>query len=317
LALLPLALSARIGLHLFAGELAEAASLVAEFEAVAEATAGYVLPPLYPALALAAWQGREAEAVPLIRALSAEAEPLGEGMILTLVEHAAAVLYNGLGRYQEACEAAQRGGAHPQDLASSTWSLVQLVEAATRNDQPSLARDALDRLALTTGPSGTDWALGIEARSRALVTERGAAESSYLKALDHLGRTRVRGELARAHLLYGEWLRREGRRLDAREQLHTAREMFIAMGMEAFGARAERELLATGAHARKRTDETRADLTPQEAQIARLARDGFSNPEIGAQLFLSPRTIEYHLSHVYPKLGISSRRELRTVLSTT
>jgi ATP/maltotriose-dependent transcriptional regulator MalT len=224
------------------------------------------------------------------------------------------MLYNGLGRYEEACDAAQRGAAHPQELAFSNWSLVQLVEAAVRTDRLDLAQDALERLTRTTGPSGTDWARGVEACSRALVSEGEPAETGYREAIDHLGRTRVRGELARARLLYGEWLRREGRRLDAREQLRGAHELFAAMGMGAFAARAEHELIATGERARKRVPETRGDLTAQEAQIARLARDGLSNPEIGARLFISSRTVEWHLRKVFVKLGIRSRRQLRSAL---
>jgi DNA-binding CsgD family transcriptional regulator len=177
-----------------------------------------------------------------------------------------------------------------------------------------LAADALERLSAMTRASGTDWALGIEARSRALLSDGDAAEHLYLEAIDRLGRTSIRVELARAHLLYGEWLRRERRRLDAREQLRAAHEMFTGMGVEAFADRAARELLATGERARKRTVETREDLTPQEAQIARLARDGLSNPEIGARLFISPRTVEYHLHKVFGKLGISSRNQLDRAL---
>ncbi|HEY2372164.1 MAG TPA: AAA family ATPase [Gaiellaceae bacterium] len=315
LALLPLALSARIGLHLFAGELSIASSLVEETAAVTEAT-GISLPP-YGALALAAWRGRETEAAELIRAAHTELGPRGEGMGLTLVEHATAVLYNGLGRYGEACEAAQRGAAYPAELAFSNWSLVQLVEAAARSDRPELAREALQRLVKTTGPSGTHWARGVEARSRALVGDDDTAEGLYREAIEHLGRTRVPMELARAHLLYGEWLRRKGRRLDAREQLRIALEMFTAMGTEAFAGRAERELVATGEHARRRVVETREDLTPQEAQIARLAAEGLSNPEIGARLFISARTVEWHLRKVFTKLGISSRRQLRDVVPDT
>ena len=312
LAVLPLALSARVGLHLFGGELDQAASLVDEVVAVGEAT-GNRLPP-YGALALAAWQGRETEASKMINAARSELGPRGEGMGLTLVDHATAVLYNGLGRYEDACEAAHHGALHPQELAFSTWSLVQLVEAAARSDQPERARDAVERLARTTGPSGTHWARGIEARSRALVSDGDTAEERYRDAVRHLSRTRMRGELARAHLLYGEWLRREGRRVDARDQLRTAHDMLSEFGMEAFSERARRELLATGEKVRQRGDETRGNLTPQESQIARLARDGLSNPAIGGMLYLSPRTVEYHLHHVFTKLGISSRMQLREAL---
>jgi DNA-binding CsgD family transcriptional regulator len=312
LSVLPLALSARIGLHLFAGELATAASLVEEVTAVTTAT-GSGIPP-YGALALAAYRGHEAEATGLFRAARSGAAARGDGMGLTLIEHAEAVLYNGLGRHEEACAAAQRGAANPQELGFSLWSLPQLVEAATRSNRPALADDAMQRLAQTTSASGTDWALGVEARSRALVSDDGDAEPCYRAAIDHLGRTRVAGELARAHLLYGEWLRRQVRRTDAREQLRTAHQMFADMGMEAFAERARRQLAGTGEIARKRPDDPRDELRPQELQIAQLARDGLSNPEIGARLFLSPRTVEYHLRKVFAKLDISSRHELSNAL---
>jgi DNA-binding CsgD family transcriptional regulator len=312
LSVLPLALSARIGLHLFAGELATAASLVEELTTVTNAT-GSGIPP-YGALALAAYRGHEAEAIGLIRAARAEATARGDGMGLTLIEHSEAVLYNGLSRHPEACVAAKRGAANPQELAFSLWSLPQLVEAASRSGQPTLADDAMERLAQTTSASGTDWALGVEARSRALVSDDGDAEPCYRDAIDHLGRTRIASELARAHLLYGEWLRRQARRTDAREQLRTAHQLFGDMGMEAFAARARRELANLGENVRKRRDDTRAELTPQELQIAHLARDGLSNPEIGARLFLSPRTVEYHLRKVFGKLAISSRHELSNAL---
>jgi DNA-binding CsgD family transcriptional regulator len=224
------------------------------------------------------------------------------------------VLYNGLGRYRQACEAAQRASAYPQELGFSIWSLPHLVEAAARSDQRELAGDAMQQLARTTSASGTNWALGIEARSRALLTADGEAEALYREALDRLGRTRLGGELARAHLLYGEWLRRQARRLDAREHLRTARGMCTEMGMEAFAERARRELIATGETVRKRAPEARDDLTPQEEQIAQLARDGLTNAEIGGQLFLSPRTVEWHLKKVFGKLGISSRLGLHDAL---
>jgi DNA-binding CsgD family transcriptional regulator len=312
LAVLPLALSARVGLHLFAGELKTAASLIGEIASVTEATgSGY---PPYGALALAAFKGRDAEAGALIRAVEPELVPRGDGMGLTLVEHAKAVLYNGLGRYREAARAAERGAAHPQELGFSNWSLSQLVEAAVRSEEPALARDAVRRLVRTTQASGTEWAKGVEARCRALVSSRGAAEDCYREAIDHLRRTRVRGELARAHLLYGEWLRREGRRVDARDQLRTAHGMFTEMGMEAFADRARRERLATGETVRKRRDSAQDELTPQETQIALMARAGLTNAEIGGQLFLSPRTVEWHLKKIFAKLGINSRRGLQEAL---
>jgi DNA-binding CsgD family transcriptional regulator len=196
------------------------------------------------------------------------------------------------------------------------WSLPELVEAATRRGDTELARDALERLAETTQPAGTDWALGIEARCRALVSRGQAADELYREAIDRLSRTQLRPELARAHLLFGEWLRREGRRIEAREQLRTALDQFTSIGMEGFAERARRELVATGGKVRKRSVETRDQLTPQEEQIARLAREGRTSPEIGAQLFLSARTVEWHLGKVFAKLGIGSRRELDAALAS-
>jgi ATP/maltotriose-dependent transcriptional regulator MalT len=206
--------------------------------------------------------------------------------------------------------AAQQAVEHPQDLFWANWGLVELIEAAARSGTAERAADALQRLTETTRASGTEWALGIEARSRALLSEGQAAESAYREAIDRLSCTRVRGALARAHLIYGEWLRRERRRLDAREQLRSAHEMFTAMGIEAFAQRAARELLATGETARKRTVETTGELTAQEAQIVRLVREGLSNSEIGSRLFISPRTVEWHMSKIFGKLHITSRRQL-------
>jgi DNA-binding CsgD family transcriptional regulator len=309
---LPLALNSRVYVHMFAGELAAAASLVDEVQAVREATGSNLA--AYGALGLAAWRGREGEAGDLIEASMREVVPRGEGIGVTVTQWACALLSNGLGQYQDALVAARQAGEHPQELGVANWGLTELVEAAARSGVTELAADALERLSAMTRASGTDWALGIEARSGALLNDGDAAERLYLEALDRLGRTSIRVELARAHLLYGEWLRRERRRLDAREQLHAAHEMFTGMGAEAFADRAARELLATGERARKHTVETREDLTPQEAQIARLARDGLSNPEIGARLFISPRTVEYHLHKVFAKLNIRSRVELDRAL---
>jgi DNA-binding CsgD family transcriptional regulator len=226
----------------------------------------------------------------------------------------AAILFNGLGRYDRALASARRAAPETPHLHVSPWALTELVEAATRSGRPDLAARALDRVLAATAPATTDWGRGIRARCRALVSEGEDADRLHREAIERLGRTRRRPELARAHLLYGEWLRRENRRGDARVQLRAAHEQFASIGMEGFGERARGELLATGEKVRERTVETRDDLTPQERQIARLARDGMSNPEIGARLFLSPRTVEWHLRNVFIKLGIRSRRELAEAL---
>ena len=312
LTVLPVALNNRMVMHLHAGELDTAASLLDEAEDLTEATASRLAP--YGGAFFAAFRGREAEATELIEATRNEVAGRGEGAGLTLIHYTSAVLYNGLGRYDDALAAAEQATAYPQELGMATWALLELIEAATRTGRAEPAADALQRLSKTTRASGSDWALGLEARSRALLSDNQAAELIYREAIERLGRTRVRLALARAHLLYGEWLRRQKRRLDAREQLRTAQEMLTAMGVEAFAQRAERELLASGETARKRTVETSGQLTAQETHIARLARDGLSNPEIGAQLFISPRTVQYHLHKAFAKLDISSRTELERAL---
>jgi DNA-binding CsgD family transcriptional regulator len=312
LMVLHVALNQRMGVHLHAGELAAAASLREEAEAVGEAI-GSRLPPSGP-LALAAWRGRETDLLELVGTNTNDLVARGQGASLAIIRWASALLYNGLGRYEEAVAAAQHASENPHELLFSTWGLVELIEAAVRSGSPEPAADALQPLSDITRASGTDWALGIEARSRALLSANNAAERLYRDAVERLARTRIRAELARTHLVYGEWLRREKRRLEAREQLRTAHGLFTEMGFEAFAERARRELLATGESARKRTVETVGDLTAQEAQVARLARDGLSNPEIGAQLFISPRTVQYHLHKVFGKLDISSRVELETAL---
>jgi DNA-binding CsgD family transcriptional regulator len=225
------------------------------------------------------------------------------------------MLYNGLGRYDAALTAAE-AASQPDAPLTTTWSLPELVEAASRCGKDDQALDALERLTERTQAAGTEWALGIEARSRALLSEGSRAEDLYRDAIDRLGRCRIAPERARAHLLYGEWLRRENRRVDAREQLRTAHEMFVVIGMEAFADRARGELQASGEKVRRRAVERRDDLTAQERQIARLARDGLSNPEIAARLFLSARTVEWHLHNVFVKLNIKSRRDLENALAT-
>jgi DNA-binding CsgD family transcriptional regulator len=312
LAVLALALNQRIGLHLHAGELAAASSLVEELQVIADAT-GNELPP-YGAMALAGWQGHEAKAAALIDTTLSNLEARGEGMGLSLSHYTSAVLRNGLGQHDSALSAAQQASAYPLELGFSNWALVELIEAASRSGDAARAEDALEQLVRTTHPSGTQWGLGIEARCRALLTEGAAAEGLYREAIDRLGRTRMRVELARAHLLYGEWLRQEQRRRDAREELRAAYEMLSVMGLEAFAQRASHELLATGERTRRRAVETQKELTAQEAQIARLARDGLSNPEIGARLFISPRTVEYHLGKVFSKLNITARGQLERAL---
>jgi DNA-binding CsgD family transcriptional regulator/tetratricopeptide (TPR) repeat protein len=311
LAGLPLHLSALGIANAWIGDFAGAASNIAEADSVAAATGSRFFP--WALLRLRALQGREAEASAAIA--SAIKQAAGGSLGAAIWAHwAAAVLYNGLARYEEAMASARQSTPTTFELWVSVWALPELVESAARAGDTELARDALDRLAETTQPCGTDEALGIEARCRALLSDSGIAEEPYRESIDRLSRTQLRPELARAHLLYGEWLRREGRRFDAREQLRTAYDMFVAIGMEAFAERARRELITTGEKIRTRSNRTRDELTPQEEQIARLARDGLSNPEIGAQLFLSPRTVEWHLGKVFTKLGISSRRELRDAL---
>ena len=312
LALLPVALVYRSGVHLFGGEFVAAESLVQEADAIAAATGNAGL--LYAWLLVVAWRGVEAEAMEFINAGLENPTARSEGRVMALAGYATAVLNNGLGRYEAAMDGAKRA-SDDGDFGYSSAALPELIEGATRSGKPEVASVALRRLEERTLAAGTDWALGVLARSRALMSEGEDADALYREAIERLERTRIRVELARARLLYGEWLRREGRRVDARDQLRTAHEMFSRFGAEAFAERARRELLATGETARRRTEETREVLTPQEAQIARLAADGQTNPEIGAQLFISPRTVEYHLRKVFPKLDISSRKELRNAFT--
>ena len=313
---LQFALNARIVAVAFMGELAEGSSLLAELRAVCEATGSHV--PPYSPVALAAWRGREGEVSRLAERTTEEVLQRGETLGLSAVHWAIAVLYNGIGRHEEALAAAERAGEH-HDIGFSDWSLAELILAAVRCGKPERAVGALKQLGAKARDSGSEWVLGIAARSRALLSEGGAAEDGYRESIDRLGRTRVRAELARSFLLFGEWLLHERRRSEAREQLRTAYQMLAAMGMEAFAERARRELLATGETVRKptaRTPSSRASepLTAQEAQVARLARDGLSSPEIAARLFISTRTVQYHLAKVFTKLGISSRGQLHRVL---
>jgi DNA-binding CsgD family transcriptional regulator len=297
------------------GEFGKASLLIAEADAVVEATGTAVLP--YGALVLAGLQGREAHASRLIDATVTDATAGGQGTAVQYARWAEAMLLNGLGRYEEALVAAEDACEDAPELFVSAWALSELIEAASRSEDMELASSALRRLAEHVRASPTDWGLGMVARGGALVSDGEQAERQYQEAVERLGRTRLRPELGRAHLLYGEWLRRENRRVDARAHLHQAHELFTAIGMEAFVERARIELSASGETVRKRTSESRDDLTPQERQIAQLARDGLSNPEIGARMFLSPRTVEWHLRKVFTKLGIRSRRELTAALPSS
>ncbi len=311
LSVLPNALTYRASLHVHAGAFDAASSLIEEADSITQAT--QMAPLKYAAFTLAAWRGHEADGLAMIEAGRIEATARGEGMGLSVSDWITALLFNGLSRYQDAHPAAERASAHDV-LAISGWALVELIEAGVRSGTTDATSTALDRLSERATASGTDWALGVLARSRALLSEGDEADALYREAIERLERTRIRVELARARLLYGEWLRREQRRVDAREQLRTAHEMFSTMGADGFAERARVELLATGETVRKRTVETRDELTAQEAQIAGLARDGRTNPEIGAQLYISPRTVEWHLRNVFTKLGIRSRRELHDAL---
>ena len=313
LSLLPFAITQRFGMHLHAGEFATVAQLVDEFSVLKEATATGL--PDFGTMMLAAWQGRSREAFRLIDEFITDMSERGQGYGVSLPYYTASVLYNGLGRYADAMASAELASEQRDDLAFANLALAELIEAAVRGGQPERAAAAMRRLTELTLPSGTAWGRGVAARSRALLSEGDEAERLYREAIAHLSSAPARTELARAHLLYGEWLRRQRRRREAREHLHTARDMLEAMGMDAFAERAGRELRAAGETVRKRTAAARdEELTAQEAQIARLAREGLSNPEIGSRLFISARTVQYHLGNIFAKLGIASRSQLSHVL---
>ena len=314
LTILPQALEMHAASLVLAGNLSGGQTLADEADAVAEAVGS--APLTDAALLLAGWRGDETAAVAHIAAGIEDAAERGEESTVTIAEYAAAVLYNGLGRHEQAMAAAQRASEH-HPAGSYALALVELVEAAVRSGDATSGPAALELLHEATAASGTDWGLGIEARTRALLLHGEEAEAAYREAIERLARTRSRVDLARAHLLYGESLRRARRRLDGRAQLRTAHELFAAIGAEAFADRAARELHATGETARKRNVDTADELTAQELQVARLARDGLSNPEIGARLFISPRTVQYHLRKVFGKLDISSRSQLELVLPPT
>ena len=310
---LPLALTSRTFALLFAGQFTEAAALTQETLAVMEAVGSTLAP--YGAFALAALRGETKTATDLIQATLEDVSRRGEGAGISIAEWANAALNNGLGRYDQAFAAARRASSYEPDLGTIIWPVVELIEAGTRLEETELATEAYQLLSEMTNASGTDWALGLQKRSHAVLVEGDEAERLYLESIVHLGRTRQRLDSARAHLLYGEWLRRERRRMDAREQLRTAYRMLEAMGAAAFATRAARELKATGETARSRTAVSKnSNLTVQEAQIARMARDGLSNPDIGTRLFISTHTVQYHLKKVFAKLGINSRSQLDSVI---
>ena len=309
LGMLPMALTIQIIMQILAGDLAAARLLLAELTAVSEGTE--VWEPSYAAQLLAAWQGDHDMAAGLISATTAEVERRGEGAGVVTAGWMLGVLYNGLGRYEAAFTAAHRAvGSWQEPAITTALALAELVPAAARSGQREVASEAVQRLSEITRASGSDWALGLQARCEALVSDADAAESRFREAMDRLARTRIRGELARTHLLYGEWLRRQSRRNDSREQLRTAYTMFTAMGMDGFAELAAGELSATGETVRKRSVETASYLTAQEGQIVRLVRQGLSNQEIAVRLFISRRTVEWHLSKIFAKLEITSRRQL-------
>jgi DNA-binding CsgD family transcriptional regulator len=311
LGVLPLGLNYLATLRSFEGDLVAAEALLEESDAIADDIGtGRIV---FGRMLLAGFRGDDAALGGLIETGEPEAVARGEGVVLTFSEHARALLHNSLGRYEAALAPAE-SASERDELGVSVWSLPELVEAASRSGRIDLAATTLERLILRTRAAGTEWALGIEARCRALLSKGAQAEDLYREAVNRLSSCRIATDRARAHLLYGEWLRREDRRTDSRLQLRAAHEIYVSMGAKGFAERSRRELVATGEKASKKTAETRWDLTPQESQIAQLARERYSNPEIGAQLFLSPRTVEWHLRKIFTKLGIRSRKELEAAL---
>jgi len=308
LTVLPVSLNARVGVQLFAGELNGAASLVERIDALADVTDARTV--RHGAVLLSAFRGRELDAQELIDANAKEFASRGEGTGVSVTHWAAAVLYNGLARYRDAYAAAEVVLEDPDDLSFGPFATAELVEAASRIGRADAALSALERLEAATMASGAPWGVATAARSRALVSDGDAADALYRDAIDRLTPTVLRVDLARTHLVYGEWLRRERRNVEAREHLRIAHEFFSDVGMEGFAERARVELRATGEHARSRSVATTNELTPQEAQVSQLAAEGATNGEIAAQLFISPSTVEYHLHKVFRKLGVKSRTQL-------
>jgi DNA-binding CsgD family transcriptional regulator len=309
LASLPVGLATRAAADVFAGRLSEAAAHIAEGEAITTAIGGPQLRRSDPLLA--AYRGQSRRCLEIVQAtLDGGAVEHGQGFSVAAGLFASAVLHNGLGQYGEALSAAEQAVQY-DDVAINGYALVELVESAARCGDLPTATDALNRLVERTEVSGTETALGLAARSRALISDGPAAEAEYISAIDHLTHSPAVVFLARTRLIYGEWLRRQNRRVDARTQLRAAVEMFSEMGADGFAERANRELEATGETVRKRQAAPAVELTTQEGYIARLAREGHTNSEIAAQLFISPRTVEWHMGKIFSKLGVSSRRELR------
>jgi DNA-binding CsgD family transcriptional regulator len=310
-----LALHTRAVVQLFTGDLAAAAALADEARCVAAMTEGGPAP--YGQIGLLAVRGHPERAKPVLREFHADVAARGECLGVNMAQWARAVLANGLGHYQEALLAAREAAAHPIELGLPQWALGELVEAGVRSGDTAAAAAALERLSPMAHAAGTNWALGVEASRRALLCDGALADELHRTAIDRLGRTTVRFELARAQLLYGEWLRRAGRRVDARPQLRTAHAAFTTMGAGAFAERAQRELQATAETSRRRTVEAPGELTAQEAHIGRLAAEGLTNAEIGGALYISPRTVEWHLRRIFTKLGVGTRRQLRQALPDT